>query len=237
KSDIEIIDPILERFTDEPALDYSFPPGEDDDEYDDLFDLKSNNDEWKKILYGNSYKDIDRENYLLALDEPFLFDTPPPSSKLVSLEEMENFDPSLSLNRSKMMTRMADIPSLKLNEDECFDLGGGEIDADIPSDFEDDYYNSEGDTIYLKSLLINDTIPNLPPEVFFDHDPKSLNDELDNDDLMNLIKVFDLEIHEKIISPTYVRLPFEDLHYLSLYQNLSSFSYLSCEFSSSLLRE
>ncbi|GJR77442.1 hypothetical protein Tco_0089807 [Tanacetum coccineum] len=65
------------------------------------------------------------------------------------------------------------------------------IKSYIPPDFEDDYYDSEGDTIYLKSLLINDTIPNLPPEVFFDHDPKSLNDEPDNDDLKNTIKVFD----------------------------------------------
>ncbi|GJZ37434.1 reverse transcriptase domain-containing protein, partial [Tanacetum coccineum] len=41
-TDIDIIDPILERFTDEPALIYSSPPGDDDD---DLFDLKSDNDE------------------------------------------------------------------------------------------------------------------------------------------------------------------------------------------------
>ncbi|GJZ63986.1 reverse transcriptase domain-containing protein [Tanacetum coccineum] len=39
KTDIDIIDLILERFTDEPALVYSFPPGDDDD---NLFDLKSN---------------------------------------------------------------------------------------------------------------------------------------------------------------------------------------------------
>ncbi|GJY72606.1 hypothetical protein Tco_0476309 [Tanacetum coccineum] len=155
KSDIEIIDPILERFTDEPAL----------------------------ILYGDSYKDIDHENSLLALDETFLLDTPPPGSKLVSLEEVENFDPFFSLNRSEMMTMMADIPSLKLNEDKCFDPGGDEIDADIPSDFEDDYYNSEGDIIYLESLLNNVTIPYLPPEVFLEHVPKSLNDEPNIDDL------------------------------------------------------
>ncbi|GJW16042.1 hypothetical protein Tco_0020175, partial [Tanacetum coccineum] len=49
-TDIDIIDPILERFTDEPALVYSSPPGDDDD---DLFDLKSDNDEWKKLLYAN----------------------------------------------------------------------------------------------------------------------------------------------------------------------------------------
>ncbi|GJW47355.1 hypothetical protein Tco_0079001 [Tanacetum coccineum] len=78
------------------------------------------------------------------------------------------------------------------------------IKSYIPPDFKDNYYDSEGDTIYLKSLLINDTIPNLPPEVFFDHDPKRLKDKPDNDDLKSMVKVFDPGIHEKIISPTYV---------------------------------
>nr|GEU56374.1 hypothetical protein [Tanacetum cinerariifolium] len=44
ESNIEIIDPILAKFTDEPSLDYLPPPGDDDDN-DDLFDLKSDNDE------------------------------------------------------------------------------------------------------------------------------------------------------------------------------------------------
>nr|GEU67558.1 reverse transcriptase domain-containing protein [Tanacetum cinerariifolium] len=58
ESNVEIIYPILEKFTDEPALDYLPPPRDDDD---DLFDLKSDNDEWKKLLYGDCYKDIDSE--------------------------------------------------------------------------------------------------------------------------------------------------------------------------------
>ncbi|GJV02074.1 hypothetical protein Tco_1335643 [Tanacetum coccineum] len=41
-----------------------------------------------------------------------------------------------------------------------------------------------GDIIYLENLLIDDTIPNLPPEVFLDHEPRSLKDEPDKDDLM-----------------------------------------------------
>ncbi|GKE02197.1 hypothetical protein Tco_1390180 [Tanacetum coccineum] len=68
-TDIDIIDPILERFTDEPALVYSSPPGDDDsplgddeDDDDDLFDLKSDNDEWKKLLYGDSFNDTHSEN-------------------------------------------------------------------------------------------------------------------------------------------------------------------------------
>nr|GEV40390.1 reverse transcriptase domain-containing protein [Tanacetum cinerariifolium] len=54
ESDIEIIDLILEKFTDEPAFDYSPPPRDEDD---DLFNLKSGNDEWKK-LFLNPFVEI-----------------------------------------------------------------------------------------------------------------------------------------------------------------------------------
>ncbi|GKC70922.1 hypothetical protein Tco_1116805 [Tanacetum coccineum] len=56
--DIEIIDSILKRFTDEPALVYSPLLGYDDDDDDDLFHLKSDYDEWKKLLYGDNFNDI-----------------------------------------------------------------------------------------------------------------------------------------------------------------------------------
>ncbi|GJR33144.1 hypothetical protein Tco_1109376 [Tanacetum coccineum] len=141
-----------EEFADELALLDPFPAGNEDDNFN---------------------HDIDRENSLLDLDDPFLLDTPPPNSKLVSLEELSVLEPG----------------------------GGGEIDADIPSDFEDNYYNSEGDIIYLESLLNNVTIPYLPPEVFLEHVLKSLNDEPNIDDL---------NIKEN------VRFTFEDRHYLSL---------------------
>ncbi|GJZ52628.1 hypothetical protein Tco_0607143 [Tanacetum coccineum] len=113
-------------------------------------------------------------------------------------------------------------PLSDANKDECFNLGGdideinAFLDIDVSTDIEDGYHDSEGDIIYLESLLINNTILNLPPGVFLDHDSRSLKDEPDNDDLMNMVKVFDPGIHEKIISQTYVRLPFEDRHYFSL---------------------
>nr|GFA84769.1 hypothetical protein [Tanacetum cinerariifolium] len=47
--------------SEKPSLDYSPPPGDDDD--DDLFDLNSNDDEWKKRLYGDYYKEIDSKKY------------------------------------------------------------------------------------------------------------------------------------------------------------------------------
>ncbi|GJU35303.1 hypothetical protein Tco_1183657 [Tanacetum coccineum] len=113
-------------------------------------------------------------------------------------------------------------PLSDANEDECFYLGGdidkidAFLDMDISTDIEDGYHDSEGDIIYLESLLINDTIPILPPEVFLDPDPRSLKDELDNVNLKSMVKVFDPGIHKKTISPTYVRLPFEDRHNPSL---------------------
>nr|GEV61823.1 hypothetical protein [Tanacetum cinerariifolium] len=93
-------------------------------------------------FYNEVLEDINRENSLLAIDETIFLVTPHPGSKLVSLEEVENFEPSLPLIRLGMITRVAYIPSLELNEDECFDPGGGKIDADIPSDFKDDYHDS-----------------------------------------------------------------------------------------------
>nr|GEY74135.1 hypothetical protein [Tanacetum cinerariifolium] len=59
-------------------------------------------------------------------------------------------------------------PIFDSNEHECFDLGGDvdEINSfDILSDFEDGYYDSQGDVLYLESFLSDDTTPNLPPEV------------------------------------------------------------------------
>ncbi|GKC11447.1 hypothetical protein Tco_1008229 [Tanacetum coccineum] len=91
-------------------------------------------------------------------------------------------------------------PLSAFNKDECFDPGGDNDEIDtfldivVSLDFEDDYYDSEGDIIYLESLLIMDTILNLPPEVFFDRDPKSLKDELDNDNFKSMVKGSDLEV-------------------------------------------
>ncbi|GJW31434.1 hypothetical protein Tco_0051466 [Tanacetum coccineum] len=116
---------------------------------------------------------------------------------------------ALSRYRSKVHALLV-TPLSDANEDECFDPGGeiDEIDAfldmDISTDIENGYHDSERDIIYLESLLIDAPISNLPPEVFLDHDPKSLKDELDKEDLKSMDKVFDPGIHEKIFYPTYI---------------------------------
>ncbi|GKA11809.1 hypothetical protein Tco_0691355 [Tanacetum coccineum] len=70
---------------------------------------------------------------------------------------------------------------------------------------EDECFDPGGDFILegIEACLTND-------------DPRSLEDEPDKDDLKYIVKVFDPGIWEKFFSPTYVKLPFEDRHYLSL---------------------
>ncbi|GKG11201.1 hypothetical protein Tco_0342601, partial [Tanacetum coccineum] len=60
---------------------------------------------------------------------------------------------------------------------ECFDPEDDidEIDAflaiEVSSNFEEGYFDSEGDVIFLKNLLNDDTTHNLAPEVISDHEP------------------------------------------------------------------
>ncbi|GKB75898.1 hypothetical protein Tco_0942793, partial [Tanacetum coccineum] len=67
----------------------------------------------------------------------------------------------------------------------CFDPGGDndEIDAslaiEVPTYIEG-YFDSEGDILYLESLLSNDTTHNLSPDLFFDHEPQHIKNESDH---------------------------------------------------------
>ncbi|GKB48913.1 reverse transcriptase domain-containing protein [Tanacetum coccineum] len=58
-----------------------------------------------------------------------------------------------------------------------------EIDAflamEVSSNFEEGYYDSEGDVIFLESLLSDDSTHNLAPEVISDHEPKQ-NESIHN---------------------------------------------------------
>ncbi|GJX70005.1 hypothetical protein Tco_0307176 [Tanacetum coccineum] len=174
-------------------------------------------------------------NPLFEFDDEYISSNVNPLFEEV-LENIESKDSYVS-NLDELTLLVT--PLFDANEDECFDTGGDidEIDAfldiDVLTDIKAGYHDSEGDIIYLESLLINDTIPNLPPKVFLGHDPKSLNNEPDN--LKSMVKVFDPGILEKKISPTYVRLPFEDRHYLSLTYVIRIFlPYLTYSMDSSL---
>ncbi|GJU18282.1 hypothetical protein Tco_1146248 [Tanacetum coccineum] len=185
-----------------------------------LFDA---NDDFTSMFNG-VLEDIEsKDSYVSNLDEPALLVTP-----LSDANKDKCFDPRGDIDEIDAF----------LNIDVSTDIEDGYHDSErdiiylksllmMPTftrretlfysiNFEDDYYDSERDIIYLESLLIKDTISNLPPEMFLDRDPISLEDERDKDDLKNIVKVFDPEIHEKIISPTNVRFTFEDRHYFSL---------------------
>ncbi|GJR74652.1 hypothetical protein Tco_0087017 [Tanacetum coccineum] len=138
-------------------------------------------------------------------DFPFCDDSPPLD---ILGEEIENRDSYVS-NFDEPSLRVT--PLSDANEDECFDLGGDidEIDAFLDNDVSTDVDN--------------------------DHDPRSLKDEPDNDNLKSMVKVFDPGIHEKIISLTNVRFTFEDRHYLSLTYVIRIFlPYLTYSMDSSL---
>ncbi|GJZ31585.1 hypothetical protein Tco_0576632 [Tanacetum coccineum] len=180
---------------------YSNPLFEFDDEY-----ISSD----VNPIFNEVLEDIESEDsYVSKLDEPDLLVTP-----LSKLNEDECFDPGGRHSSTREVIKYdpsSPLPPKELNFEELKVIKFG-----VSTDFEDDYYDLEGDIIYFESLLINDTFPNLPPEVFFDRDLKSLEDEPDKDDLKNIVKVLDPGIWEKKFSPTYVKLPFEDRHYLSL---------------------
>ncbi|GJX33921.1 hypothetical protein Tco_0245478 [Tanacetum coccineum] len=115
-------------------------------------------------------EDVSKENFKIYSNPYFEFDDEYISSDVNSLfnEELEDIK-----NKDSYVSNFDD-PALLItplsDEDECFDLGGDidEIDAfldiDVSTDIEDGCYDSEGDIIYLESLHISDTIPNLPPK-------------------------------------------------------------------------
>ncbi|GKD43591.1 hypothetical protein Tco_1268236, partial [Tanacetum coccineum] len=77
------------------------------------------------------------------------------------------------------------VEDLVLIPSESEDTSGSD-NMEISTDIENSYHDSKGDIICLESLLINDTIPNLPSKVFLDHDTKNLKDEPDNKDFENI---------------------------------------------------
>ncbi|GJV14314.1 hypothetical protein Tco_1359637 [Tanacetum coccineum] len=153
-----------------------------------LFDLNDNftssDDE------SLSDEDILEDNVKIYSNPLFEFDDEYISSDVNPLfdEVLENIESKDSYVSNLDEPALLVTPLSDANEDECFDPGGDidEIDAfldmDISTDIEDGYHDSEGDIIYLESLV------NLPPGVFLDHDPRSLKDEPDNEDLKSMVK-------------------------------------------------
>nr|GEX91051.1 hypothetical protein [Tanacetum cinerariifolium] len=179
--------------------------GSDSNDDESLFDEAVLEDNIK--IYSNPLFEFDDE-YISSDVNPLFHEV------LENIENRDSYDSNLD-EPALLVTPLFDT-----SEDVYFDPSGNIdeiddfLDIDTFTNIKDGYHDSEGDILYLESLLSDDTIPSLPFEVFLDHDPKGLKDESDIDDLKNMVKVFDPEISKKKFSPTYVSVPFKDRHYL-----------------------
>ncbi|GKC73827.1 hypothetical protein Tco_1119710 [Tanacetum coccineum] len=179
KSSVEDLVPIPSEF-------------EDTSESDSDYDLLSCDDFSPINVYAK--KSMTFSNPLFDLNDDFTSsddeslsdeDVPEDNVKIYSNPLFEFDDEYISSNVNPLFDEVLEnIERGEIDEIGCF------FDMDISTDIEKDYHDSEGAIIYLESLLIDDTIPNLPPEVFLDHDPRSLKDELDKKDLKSVVKVF-----------------------------------------------
>nr|GEY24305.1 hypothetical protein [Tanacetum cinerariifolium] len=175
----------------------------------------------KTVTFSNPL--FDSNDDFTSSDDESLSDVDVPEDNVkIYLNPLFEFnDEYISSDVNPLFEEVLENIENKDSYDFNLDEPGGDIDEidafleiDVSTDIKDGYYNSKGDIIYLENLLTYDTIPSLLPEMFLDHDSKGLKDEPNDDDLKYMVKNFDLGIHEKFFSPTYVSLPFEDRHYL-----------------------
>nr|GEY29131.1 putative reverse transcriptase domain-containing protein [Tanacetum cinerariifolium] len=114
--------------------------------------------------------------------------------------------------------------NFKIYSNPLFEFDDKYISSDVNPLFNEVLEDIENKDSYVSNLdesaLLVTIISDANEEECFDPggDIDEINADVstDNDDLQSMVKVFDPGIHEKIISPTYVRLPFEDRHYFSL---------------------
>ncbi|GJY39554.1 reverse transcriptase domain-containing protein [Tanacetum coccineum] len=148
-------------------------------EFDDNFNSSDINPLFDELLEDIECKD----SYNSNLDELTFLVTPlSDSNKDECLTPGDDIEILLHHDPSTPMKSVASILEGFIDEqpfeenDDLFDLECKTNDwkgilYDAPID-NMSYYDSEGDVIYLESLLSDDTTHNLSPEVFFDHEPQ-----------------------------------------------------------------
>nr|GFA28272.1 hypothetical protein [Tanacetum cinerariifolium] len=131
--------------------------------------------------------DVPKDNVKIYLNPLFEFDDEYISSdvNLHFNEVLENIESKDSYDSNLDKPDLLVTPLSDANKDECFDSGG---DVDKIDDFKDGYYDSEGDILYLESLLNDDSVhhdPSIPKmsvasilEGFTDEPPLEENDDL-----------------------------------------------------------
>ncbi|GJS79076.1 hypothetical protein Tco_0728957 [Tanacetum coccineum] len=180
------------RLDDQMFYDYT---SSDDDSFEDIDYVEASPPGSELISIEEVEDDILRAKlsniYLLIAKIELLNDNPTPyflSHSDNSLPEFETFSNHTEETRSGSTTTHvenslleydsfhfeieSDLGELSRAVMETIDEIDAFLDIDVSMDLEDGYHDSEGDIIYLESLLINNTIPNLSPEVFFDHEQK-----------------------------------------------------------------
>nr|GEV42187.1 ribonuclease H-like domain-containing protein [Tanacetum cinerariifolium] len=189
-----------------------------------------------------SDEDVPKDNVKIYSNPLFEFDDEYISSDVNPLfdEVLENIESKDSYDSNLNELDLLVTPLSDVNKNECFDSRGDDDEINV-LDYEDNYYDSKGDILYIKSLLNDDLVhhdPSIPAmsvasilEGYTDEPPLEENDDLFDlepknddwkkilydapiDDLMTKDKVFNPEIHDQIFSPTYVSLPFTDRHYI-----------------------
>ncbi|GJU47166.1 reverse transcriptase domain-containing protein [Tanacetum coccineum] len=154
----------LEEFADEFTHLNSFSPDNDDSI------LKKDVQEENFQVYSNPLFEFD-DNFNSSNENPLF-------NEMVEDVENENSNVSNSDEPIFLNTPLSDKvecsdPEVDIDEIDAF------LSMEVFSNFEEGYYDSEGDVIFLESLLSNDTTHNLAPEVIFDHEPKQ-NESIHN---------------------------------------------------------
>ncbi|GKE70173.1 hypothetical protein Tco_1528245 [Tanacetum coccineum] len=114
-------------------------------------------------------------------------------------ENDDLFDLECKMNDWKRILYDASI-----DKAECFDPGGDDDEIDtflaikVPTYIEEGYYDSEGDVLYLESLLSDDNTHNLSSDVFFDHEPQHIKNESNHDTLITFSPKNDPLHHELV---------------------------------------
>ncbi|GKA21555.1 reverse transcriptase domain-containing protein [Tanacetum coccineum] len=125
-----------------------------------------------------SKKVVHEENFQVYSNPLFEFDDNFTSSNVNPLfnemdEDVENKNSNVSDSDEPVLlnTPLTDKVECFAPEDDI-----DEIDAflamEVSSNFEEGYFDSEGDVIFLENLLSDDTTHNLTPEVISDHEPE-----------------------------------------------------------------
>ncbi|GKE36032.1 hypothetical protein Tco_1455354, partial [Tanacetum coccineum] len=183
-----------------------------------LFD--SNNNFTSSNDESLSDEDVPKDNIkiysnpLFEFDDEYIYSDVNPLFDEV-LEDIESEDSRISkLDEPDLLV----TPLSKLNKDECFDPGGDVDEIELLL-----YHDPSTPKISVASILegFTDELPLEENNDLFDleskeNEWKKISYDAPIDDLMTEDKVFDPGISKKYFSPIYVRLSFEDRHYLSL---------------------